>query len=78
LEYWEPSQHLLLDIKKPRKTCAEVAGRSNPATRAVFWPTFIQEKFILMFQNPITKLFNKPMCTQTVHVAAYKVTFLPE
>jgi hypothetical protein len=26
-ESWEPSQHLLLDTGKPRKTCAEVAGR---------------------------------------------------
>jgi len=24
---WEPSQHLLLGIGKPRKTCVEVAGR---------------------------------------------------
>ena len=24
---WEPSQHLLIDIGKPRKTCVEVAGR---------------------------------------------------
>ena len=27
LESWEPSQHSLIDIGKPRKTCAEVAGR---------------------------------------------------
>jgi hypothetical protein len=27
LESWEPSQHSLLDTGKPRKTCAEVAGR---------------------------------------------------
>jgi len=27
LESWEPSQHLLLDTGKPRKTCVEVAGR---------------------------------------------------
>jgi len=26
-EYWEPSQHLLLDTGKPRITCAEVVGR---------------------------------------------------
>jgi hypothetical protein len=25
LEYWEPSQHLLIDAGKPRKTCAEMA-----------------------------------------------------
>jgi hypothetical protein len=24
---WKPSQHLLLDTAKPRKTCVEVAGR---------------------------------------------------
>jgi hypothetical protein len=78
MEYWEPSQHLLLDIGKPTKTCAEVASRSNPATRAVFWSTFMQEKFILTFQNLNTKLFNKPMCTQTAHVTPYTVTFLPE
>jgi hypothetical protein len=28
LESWEPSQHSLLDIGKPRKTCAEVGVRS--------------------------------------------------
>ena len=27
LECWEPSQHLLIDTGKPRKTCVEVAGR---------------------------------------------------
>ena len=27
LEFWEPSQHLLIDTRKPRKTCVEVAGR---------------------------------------------------
>jgi hypothetical protein len=27
LEFWEPSQHSLLDTGKPRKTCVEVAGR---------------------------------------------------
>jgi len=27
LETWEPSQHLLLDTGKPKKTCVEVAGR---------------------------------------------------
>ena len=27
LESWEPSQHLLIDRGKPRKTCVEVAGR---------------------------------------------------
>jgi hypothetical protein len=27
LETWEPSQHLLIDTGKPRKTCVEVAGR---------------------------------------------------
>ena len=27
VETWEPSQHLLIDIAKPRKTCVEVAGR---------------------------------------------------
>jgi UDP-2,3-diacylglucosamine pyrophosphatase LpxH len=27
LESWEPTQHSLLDKGKPRKTCAEVAGR---------------------------------------------------
>ena len=27
LESWEPTQHLLLDTGKPRKTCVEVAGR---------------------------------------------------
>ena len=27
MESWEPSQHLLIDTGKPRKTCAEVAGR---------------------------------------------------
>jgi len=27
LESWEPSQHLLIDTGKPRKTCVEVAGR---------------------------------------------------
>jgi hypothetical protein len=27
LECWEPSQHLLLDTGKPRKTCVEVASR---------------------------------------------------
>jgi len=27
LESWEPSQHLLIDIGKPRKPCVEVAGR---------------------------------------------------
>jgi hypothetical protein len=27
LEFWEPSQHLLLDTGKPRKTCAEVIDR---------------------------------------------------
>jgi hypothetical protein len=27
LESWELSQHSLLDTAKPRKTCAEVAGR---------------------------------------------------
>jgi hypothetical protein len=27
LESWKPSQHSLLDKGKPRKTCAEVAGR---------------------------------------------------
>ena len=27
LECWEPSQHLLIDTGKPRKTCAKVAGR---------------------------------------------------
>jgi len=26
-ECWEPSQHLLIDTGKPRKTCVEVAGR---------------------------------------------------
>jgi hypothetical protein len=26
---WEPSQHSRLDTGKPRKTCAEVAARSN-------------------------------------------------
>jgi len=26
LEYWEPSQHLLIDTGEPRKTCVEVAG----------------------------------------------------
>jgi len=24
---WEPSEHLLIDTGKPRKTCVEVAGR---------------------------------------------------
>jgi len=27
LESWEPSQHLLLGTRKPRKTCVEMAGR---------------------------------------------------
>ena len=27
LECWEPSEHLLIDTGKPRKTCVEVAGR---------------------------------------------------
>jgi hypothetical protein len=27
LECWEPSQHLLIDIGKPRKTCVEMLGR---------------------------------------------------
>ena len=27
MECWEPSQHLLIDTGKPRKTCVEVAGR---------------------------------------------------
>ena len=27
VETWEPSQHSLIDIGKPRKTCVEVAGR---------------------------------------------------
>ena len=27
LESWEPSQHLLIDTGKPRKTCVEMAGR---------------------------------------------------
>jgi hypothetical protein len=27
LETWQSSQHLLLDTRKPRKTCAELAGR---------------------------------------------------
>ena len=27
LEFWEPSQHLLLGTEKPRKTCVEMAGR---------------------------------------------------
>ena len=27
MESWEPSQHLLIDTGKPRKTCVEVAGR---------------------------------------------------
>ena len=27
VESWEPSQHSLLDRRKPRKTCVEVAGR---------------------------------------------------
>jgi len=27
LESWEPSQQLLIDTRKPRKTCVEVAGR---------------------------------------------------
>ena len=27
MESWEPSQHLLLDTGKPRKTCVEVTGR---------------------------------------------------
>jgi len=27
LESWEPSQRLLLDTGKPRKTCVEMAGR---------------------------------------------------
>ena len=26
-EFWEPSQHSLIDTEKPRKTCAEMAGR---------------------------------------------------
>jgi len=29
LESWEPSQHLLLDTGKARKTCVEVAGRKT-------------------------------------------------
>jgi len=33
LESWEPSQHLLIDTGKPRKTCVEVAGRR---TKLVF------------------------------------------
>ena len=28
METWEPSEHSLVDTRKPRKTCAEVAGRS--------------------------------------------------
>jgi len=27
LESWEPSQHLLIDKGKPRKTCVVLAGR---------------------------------------------------
>jgi hypothetical protein len=27
LESWEISQHLLIDTRKPRKTCVELAGR---------------------------------------------------
>ena len=27
MESWEPSQHLLIDTGKPRKTCVEVVGR---------------------------------------------------
>ena len=27
MEYWEPSERLLIDTGKPRKTCVEVAGR---------------------------------------------------
>ena len=27
---WEPSQHLLVDTGKQRKTCVEVAGRGTP------------------------------------------------
>ena len=29
VESWEPSQHLLIDIGKPKKTCVEVAGRTT-------------------------------------------------
>jgi len=29
LECWEPSQHLLIDTGKPRKTCVEMAGLRN-------------------------------------------------
>jgi len=43
LECWEPSQHLLIDTGKPRKTCVEVAGRrtfrilTSSQQSGIFW-----------------------------------------
>jgi len=37
LESWEPSQHLLIDKGKPRKTCVEIADKVNmECQRAVY------------------------------------------
>jgi len=32
MESWEPSQHLLIDTGKPRKTCVEVADLCRAGT----------------------------------------------
>ena len=41
LECWEPSQHLLIDTGKPRKTCVEVACKAH-APYFHMWPQSLQ------------------------------------
>jgi hypothetical protein len=41
LESWEPSQHLLIDTGKPRKTCVEMAGPRTSFIPVILLYTFL-------------------------------------
>jgi len=63
LESWEPSQHLLIDTGKPRKTCVEVAGRILSVICSIVLshnPTALQNNSnhndILIFRIKLTRL----------------------
>jgi len=57
LECWEPSQHLLIDTGKPRKTCVEVASRRTfriltSSQQTENWVLWVQER------NPYIRSFS--------------------
>jgi len=82
LASWVPSQHLLMDTGKPRKTCVEVAGRRTFRTlpsrqqsgynTRVTWPTHI-----IQLHWGLQQYTQLQQCTwkiTTMHMENYKIT----